>query len=62
MTDEDILQSRYDHAHLRLDIMDLVRKGTPSRWSTPLRRVRQRRGHVVFVRDFSDNSVVVIKC
>ena len=62
MTDADILLSKIDHYFLTDDIMSLVRKGTPTRWSTPLRRVRQRRGHIVFVRDFSDNSILVLKC
>lgn len=62
MTDAEILQSRYDHAHLRADIIELALRGTPTRWSTPLKRVRQQRGHVVFVRDYTDNAIVVIKC
>lgn len=37
MTDAEILQSRYDHAHLREEIAALVQCGTPTRWSLPLR-------------------------
>jgi len=35
MTDKDILQSRIDHAHLRADIEQLVKAGTPTRLSRP---------------------------
>lgn len=41
MTDAEILQSHFDHVHLRHEIEELVREGTPTRIGRMLPRARR---------------------
>lgn len=60
MTDAEILQSRYDRAHLRMDIVEVVQRGTPTRWSPPVRVERTRDFMVAYVRDYANGGLLGI--
>lgn len=61
MTDTEILQSRYDHANLRLDIISLVQRGTPTRWSMPVRTQRvSRKFTIAYVHDYIEGGLLAV--